>query len=141
MDEHREAENKAIKGTVLIMDDDEDVCLLVDYALRYAGFRVESAPDGPAAIDLYRNRLEMGQPYIAVILDLNIPGKIGGKEVVVNLRELNPKIIAFVSSGYPDDPCMVNFKDYGFSGAIPKPIMYEEILESFMHVIEKIGNK
>lgn len=132
----RDTSNNAGKGTVLVMDDDEDVCILVDYALRQAGFQVECTPDGPTAIDLYRKSMETGQPYIAVILDLNIPGKIGGKEVIGSLRELDPAIKAFVSSGHPDDPCMVNFKEYGFCGAIPKPIMYDDILESFMRVIK-----
>ena len=64
---------------------------------------------------------EAEMPFDAAILDLTIPGGMGGKEVINILLEINPELKAIVSSGYSDDPVMSNLQDYGFKGMLPKP--------------------
>ena len=66
------------------------------------------------------------KPYDAVILDLTIPGGMGGKEAINKLLEIDPEIKAIVSSGYSDDPVLANFQEYGFKGMMPKP--FESLL-------------
>lgn len=124
-------------GTVLILDDDEDVLALLTYALKRLGFDVECATHGSDAIEMSRKKRDEGKSYDAAILDLNIPGRMGGKEIISTILELSPKTKAFVSSGYPDDPCMLNFRSYGFFGAIPKPINYEDLVAAFAPIINQ----
>lgn len=120
------------KRAVLVIDDDDDVLFLVEYALKHLGFEVACARESEAGIALFRERQAAATPFTAVITDLNIPGGPSGRETVRRLRELDETVKVFVSSGYPDDPCMRDFAAYGFAGAIAKPVTVEELLASFV---------
>jgi DNA-binding NtrC family response regulator len=65
--------------------------------------------------------MEYKKPYDAIILDLTIPGGLGGKDAVKNLLEMDPELRAIVFSGYSNDPVMSNFREYGFKGMLAKP--------------------
>jgi CheY-like chemotaxis protein len=118
---------------VLVMDDDEMVRFVAGETLKRYGFEVEFASDGLQAVELYREHRLAGSPFAAVILDLNIPGGMGGEEAMQLLLEIDPQAKGFVSSGRTDDPVMVNFRDFGFSGTIEKPYFYlnKEMMQSF----------
>ena len=70
---------------------------------------------------MYKKAWESGKPYDAVILDLTIPGGMGGKETIKILLKIDPEVKAVVYSGYSDDPGMSDFRDYGFKGMMAKP--------------------
>jgi two-component system cell cycle sensor histidine kinase/response regulator CckA len=89
--------------------------------LSHCGYQCELAKDGHETIDLFRQALKNGTPFSAVILDLTVPGGLGGKDTILRLREIDPQVVAFVSSGYSNDPIMANFHTYGFQGVITKP--------------------
>ncbi|MCB2183241.1 MAG: PAS domain S-box protein [Desulfobulbaceae bacterium] len=114
-------EISACSGKVLIMDDEEIVREVAMEMLSSLGCEAEVACDGQQAIDLYKKAITDLKPFDAVIMDLTIPGGMGGKEAITKLLEIDPKIKAIVSSGYAHDPIMANFKQYGFSGVVPKP--------------------
>lgn len=109
-------------GTVLVMDDEEMVRDMVAAALEKLGYKAVCAVDGDEAIKLYTEAMDAGQPFDAVIMDLTIPGGMGGKETIRRLRELDGRIRAIVSSGYSNDPIMAHYSDYGFAGVVNKPI-------------------
>ena len=117
------AEEKLIAGAgrILVMDDDEYIRDITNEMLNNIGYEVTTAIDGAEAIKLYQEAEESGRPYRAVIADLTIPGGMGGREVIRRLREIDPRVRAIVSSGYSIDPVMIDFRDYGFRGAISKP--------------------
>jgi PAS domain S-box-containing protein len=108
-------------GKLLIMDDDDTVLEILGRLTRYLGYECEFAREGTEALHLYAQAMESGQPFDLVIMDLTIPGGMGGKETIRRLREMHPAAKALVSSGYSDDPILSHYKDYGFSGAIKKP--------------------
>ncbi|MDH5297481.1 MAG: PAS domain S-box protein [Desulfobulbaceae bacterium] len=108
-------------GKVLVMDDEEMVRMVACEMLKHIGCETEEARDGQEAIDRYREALKQGKPFDAVIMDLTIPGGLGGKETVGRLKSLDPGVRVVVSSGYANDPIMANFRQYGFSGVVPKP--------------------
>ena len=82
--------------------------------------------NGAEAIELYRIARESGAPFSAVIMDLTIPGGMGGKEAARQILDIDPKACLIVSSGYSDDPIMSDYSAYGFNGSIAKPYKIAE---------------
>lgn len=108
-------------GKVLVMDDEESVREVVGEMLKAVGYEYELAKNGSEAIELYKRALDKGRPFDAAIMDLTIPGGLGGKEAVKKLIEIDPKVKAIVASGYFSDPVMADCGAYGFAGVITKP--------------------
>lgn len=109
------------KKKILVMDDEEMVGDIACQMLEYLGFEAIRVADGADAVKEYKKHQSEGIPFTAVIMDLNIPGGMGGKEAVGKVLSIDPEAKVFVSSGYSTDPIMVNYQDYGFTGGIAKP--------------------
>ncbi len=112
---------------VLVMDDDESVQMVLEVMLKTLGHSVVSASEGREAINIYQDRLNSAESIDLVMVDLTIPGGLGGKETMVELLKIDPKITAIVSSGYSNDPVMASFKQYGFKAAVTKPYVLKEL--------------
>jgi PAS domain S-box-containing protein len=106
---------------VLVLDDEEAICMLVTCALEELGYKVTETNDGTQAIAAYEKAMKDGTPFDLFISDLTIPGGMGGQETIKRLLEIDPDIRAIVSSGYANDPVMSRHEEYGFSGMIAKP--------------------
>ncbi len=127
------------RGRVLVMDDEHSIRRMVEDALTQFGYHVVSVPDGQTAIDLVSTALANGKKFEVVILDLTIPGAMGGVKAIQHLRNLDPHIKAIVTSGYSDDPIMCNFQEHGFQGILVKPykiVDLAKILESMFSRIK-----
>lgn len=118
------------EGRILIMDDEEIVRDVLATMLRDIGYGVGIAKDGVEAIELYKKAKESGEPFDAVILDITIPGGMGGREAIKRLHEIDPGVKAFVSSGYSNDPIMSAYGKYGFIGVIAKPYNIIELVDA-----------
>ena len=125
------------KGKILVMDDEEMVREVLGRLLARLGYEPEFAGDGGEAIERFVQAHGSGQAFAAVILDLTVPGGMGGKETLARLLEINPQIKTIVSSGYSDDPVMADFQKYGFSGVIAKPYKISELGKILNQVIMK----
>lgn len=123
------------KGRVLFMDDDESVQMTSRKMLEYLGFSVDIAPDGDRAIELYREAMGTGRLYDLVILDLTVPGGMGGKKTIEKLRELDADVKAIVSSGYSNDMVIARYSYFGFRGFIAKPYRIDELSRVITTVI------
>jgi CheY-like chemotaxis protein len=123
------------KGKILIMDDEDMIREITGELLMNLGYQVEFAKNGSEAIDLYREAQDLGKPFDAVILDLTVPGGMGGKETIKKLLEIDPKIKAIVSSGYSNDPILAEFREYGFKGVIIKPYRLTELSQILQNVL------
>jgi two-component system cell cycle sensor histidine kinase/response regulator CckA len=110
------------KINILVMDDEEMVGEIVCQMLDFFSFETVLVTNGVDAIKEHKKHYDAGIPFTAAILDLSIPGGMGGKEAVAGILDIDREATVFVSSGYPDDPTMINFKDHGFAGVICKPI-------------------
>jgi two-component system, cell cycle sensor histidine kinase and response regulator CckA len=115
------------KGKILVMDDEEMVREVLGKMLASLGYDAEFARDGGEAIEMFVRAHALGQAFAAVILDLTIPGAMGGKEAMERLLEIDPQVKGIVSSGYSDDSIMADFQTYGFSGVIAKPYRIAEL--------------
>jgi signal transduction histidine kinase/ActR/RegA family two-component response regulator len=124
-------------GRVLVMDDEEIVRDVVGDMLTSLGYEAVTVEEGNEAVRLYKEALDKGEPFDVVIMDLTVPGGIGGKETVKRLLEIDPGARVVVSSGYSNDSIMANYKDYGFSDVITKPYTVEELSEKLYHVIKE----
>jgi CheY-like chemotaxis protein len=120
------------------MDDEEIVQRVAVRMLRVLNCECVVANDGVQAIEAYKKASAENRPFGAVIMDLTIPGGMGGAEAVVKLKEIDPKARVLVSSGYSDDPVMSEFGKYGFDAALAKPYKFEE-LSSALSFLKKAG--
>ncbi|MBI3599615.1 MAG: response regulator [Nitrospinae bacterium] len=123
------------KGRILVMDDEEVVRDVAGKMLKHIGYEAGFAGDGTEAIEIYKKAMESGHPFDAVIMDLTIPGGMGGKEAIKKLKEIDPGVKAIVSSGYADDEVMAEFREYGFMGAAAKPYKIKDMRDTLQKVI------
>ena len=114
-------------GRILVMDDEDFVRDAVRSLLEYLGYETEAAEEGKVALEKYKMAQKDGKPFDAVIMDLTVPGGMGGKDAVVELKKIDPDARVIVSSGYHNDPILAHYQDYGFDGVVPKPYQVEDL--------------
>ena len=124
------------KGKILVMDDEKMIRDVVGDMLGILGYEAEFAKDGAEAVELYKKAEQSVRPFDAVIMDLTVPGGMGGKEAVRKLAEIDPEVKAIVSSGYSDDPVMADFRKYGFSNVVAKPYNIKELGDALYEVLK-----
>ncbi|WP_457573237.1 PAS domain S-box protein [Desulfolithobacter sp.] len=132
--ETKQSDRPVRPARILLMDDDPMIRELVCQMLGFLGHQVDAVSDGQEAVDRYRQALETDMCYDLVILDLTIPGGMGGQEAAAKLRELDAGVRIIVSSGYSNDPVLAEFQRHGFAAALSKPFNLEEmkrVLHSF----------
>jgi len=122
---------------IMIMDDEDMVRSVAKRALSQKGYDVVLAKDGDAAILLYQEALKAGEPIDLVIMDLTIPGGMGGKECVRKIHRIEPGAKVIVCSGYSNNPVMADFKAHGFLTAISKPFQIGELTQVVAGVLSR----
>ncbi len=124
-------------GKVLVMDDEADVRNVVGDMLKTLGYEPVFAREGAEALAIYQHAAQTPAHFKAVIMDLTIPGGMGGKEAVKKMLEIDPSARVIVASGYSNDPVMSAFESYGFSGVIEKPYTVDTLSTTLHEVISK----
>jgi len=127
------------RGRILVVDDDAVVRKAARSILEHLGYEVEQALDGQECLNRYQDAMESGKPFRYVIIDLTIPGGMGGKQAIKDLRALNPGAVVIVSSGYSDDPIMSDYEAHGFDGVAPKPYTVEDLSKLLRSLEEREG--
>ena len=122
-------------GRILVLDDEEDIRELLGMILVRFGYVVEFSVDGAETIAMYRGAMGSDHAFDVVIVDLTIPGGIGGGDVIRELTQIDPTVKAIVSSGYANDPMMSDYRKYGFSGVISKPYEVRDLIKTVREVI------
>ena len=122
---------------ILIMDDDPGVRGVLTGMLEILGHSIEECENGAEAISFYEKQMSSDKPFDIVIMDLTIPGGMGGEEAIKYLLEIDPEIKAIVSSGYSNNPVISNFSNYGFSGRLKKPFKVATLKREINSVLSK----
>jgi PAS domain S-box-containing protein len=125
------------EGRILLMDDEDIVVQATGRLLEHCGYEISTASHGEEAIELYRKAKDSGKPFGVTILDLTIPGGMGGEATIKRLLEIDPNIKAIVSSGYANDPLMAKFENFGFRGVISKPYKIDDLVELLNNLLKK----
>ena len=114
-------------GRVLVLDDDVNVLKVATAVLNRLGYQTDTAVEGDLAVNMVREAVQSNNRYNAIICDLTVPGGKGGKEIIADVLELDPDIVAIVSSGYANDFLKTDYESYGFSGFLSKPYKTEDV--------------
>jgi CheY-like chemotaxis protein len=126
-------------GRILVMDDEEIIREVAREILEIAGYQVESCADGREAAERFREANGKNTPFDAVIMDLTVPGGMGGKEAAGLILEIDPEAVLIVSSGYSNDPVVANFRQFGFSGSIVKPFSFGSLAGEVQRLTRKVN--
>jgi PAS domain S-box-containing protein len=114
-------------GRLLILEDDPTVQNTITKMLTKLEQEFVLVDDGKRILDNYKAAQFTNNPFDLVILDLTIPGGLGGKQTISELLKIEPDIKAIVSSGYSTDPIMANYESYGFKDVLIKPYTLNQI--------------
>jgi PAS domain S-box-containing protein len=115
------------RGRVLVMDDDRSIATVTASMLRSLGYTTDIVSDGEMAVERYLQALDAGDPYEAVVMDLTVPGGMGGAEALAQLREYDPRVCAVVMSGYADTGLLADYQQVGFAGRLAKPFSLRDL--------------
>ena len=119
--------------SILVLDDDANIHKLLKRLFKKLSIKLDSIYDGKDILDKYQEKDSMGEKYDLVIMDLTIPGGVGGQEAIIRLKSYDENVKAIVSSGYSNDPIMSDYEKYGFIDVLPKPFTVQEL----KNIIEK----
>lgn len=119
------------------MDDEEAIRMLCARILERNGFSVAAADEGNETLRLYQEAHDAGQPFQLVILDLTIPGGMGGEETLKELRKINPSVRAIVSSGYSNSDILEQPAFRGICGLITKPYDRNDLLVAVQEALDQ----
>lgn len=135
--EIRPASTSPFPVKVLFMDDEPTIRHMAGLFLERLAAQYELAADGSEALAKYRNARDAGRPFDVVIMDLTVPGGMGGKEAMEKLRAYDSDVRAIVSSGYSRDPVLANYRLHGFRGILPKPYGLEQLRRALREILER----
>ena len=130
-------ESSPRKVSVLLMDDNDDIHKFLRRVFKKLDIPMDSAYGGVETIEKYKKLLSSKNPYSLIIMDLTIPGGLGGKETIKSLLKIDPKVKVIVSSGYSNDPILSNYQDYGFVDVLSKPYTIENLKQVLSKYIKK----
>jgi DNA-binding response OmpR family regulator len=109
-------------GSILVVDDDPDICRNVSDILTDLGYRADTATDGPAAIELVRRNA-----YNVALLDLKMPG-MNGLEVYREIRRLRASTVALIVTAYASQATAEEALQAGAWRVVPKPVDFSRLL-------------
>ncbi len=128
-------------GNILVMDDEASIRHVIREMLKAMGYNVILASDGNEALHMFREVINSNNRFDFVLLDLTIPGGMGGEKTVKELKKLDNGLAAIAMSGYSDDPVMSDPAKYGFIDKISKPFIKSDLADVLNRHSPQIGRK
>ncbi len=137
MKKNKDIINIKIEGKVLILDDDNMILNMLRKMLSFIGLKSVVTNDGNETLNVFKEYYDKKNSFDIVILDLTIKGGIGGKDVIHQIKKIDPNIKTIVTSGYSNDPVMSDYKKYGFDRVIKKPFIFEDLVKIIQELLIK----
>ncbi len=134
-EERAGSDRVTVLGRILVMDDEALIRNMISAMLSRMDYEAVLVEDGVKAVEVYRQATAQGRPFDAVILDLTVPGGMGGVKTIQELIQINFPVKAIVLSGYDNDPVLQNYERHGFRGALTKPFLFNDLKEILSRVI------
>ena len=122
-------------GRILLMDDEPLIQKVTGQMLKSLGYEALITSTGEEAIELYQQHMDQGTPIDALILDLSILGGMGAEDTIINLKRIDSKVKAILSTGFAHDRQVVGHKKYGFAAVLVKPYKLKELKETLKKVL------
>lgn len=138
---HREVKNAVTGGEnsgkirILVMDDEESVLDVITEILHQNDYLTRRAADGVEAVLMYKEAMMTGEKFDLLIMDITVPGGVGGVDALKRILEFDPSAKAIVASGYANNAIMANYKDFGFVDSIPKPFSIDTLLDTVRNAL------
>ena len=126
-----------MQGRVLFMDDEEPIRQMASILLARLGLEPEMAEDGAEAVAKFKDARHAGRPFDLVVMDLTVPGGVGGLAALRQMQAIDPGVKAIVSSGYSSDPVMADHRAFGFSGMVAKPYRITDLAKTLREVLNQ----
>jgi two-component system cell cycle sensor histidine kinase/response regulator CckA len=136
-----EAEVREQGYRVLMLEDDSAVIKTGTQMIEHLGHTVTAVQNGAEVLDLYSRSQRAGKPFDLVLLDLTVRGGMGGRETLEKLKQVDPDVVAVVTSGYADDPVIAEFGRHGFQAALLKPFTIRTLEQTIAQVVPHIGDE
>ena len=134
----KNVDNQIIKSAkILIMDDEKMICKVCSQMLEGLGFSSETCFDGKEAIELYSKKMNTSDKFDLIIMDLTVPGGMGGIDSVKEILKIDPNAKVIVSSGYASETILDNYATYGFAGMVAKPYTMKKLKEAVSALLSK----
>ena len=135
--EKNESFNWKGKGTILVVDDEEDIRNFVSESLEQAGLQVLTAFDGKNAIDVYK---ENGKNINLILMDMTMPN-LNGEETYRELQKIQPDIKVILSSGYSKEKALEKFSNnLSLCGFLQKPYKPNELIKKVKTILGSNGS-
>jgi len=124
---------------ILIMDDEDMVRGILGNMLSAQGHTVLSCSEGRECLKIFEEELARKTAVDLTIMDLTIPGGMGGKETAKRILKLQADAKIIVASGYSNDPIMSTYRSYGFTSALGKPFTSQELRSAIIKLQRQVG--
>ena len=121
------------EGTILVVEDEEEVREVAERILQDFGFQTIPAVDGRDALDIMESR---GSGMTAILMDLSMP-RMGGQEALRQLRQSWPDLPVIMMSGYTEEAVASQFSDAGpgVTAFLQKPFFAEDLIGVLRRVL------
>ena len=123
-------------GKILVMDDEIEIRCILTKMLNRLHYEVVEAGDGEEAIELFKNAISLSRPFDVILMDLMVPGGMGGEEAISKLLEIDPEAKIILSSGSIESQIMTDYRKYGISAVLCKPFGHDELIRALQVVNE-----
>ena len=130
----RAVEDASLRGTVLVVDDEETVRDVTKKMLERSELSVLTVEDGESSVEMFRQQADN---FSLVILDLTMPG-MNGEEVFRSIRSIRADVPILFASGHAKEDVMCALTNVGNKGTafIRKPFTRKELLEKVRFLLD-----
>jgi DNA-binding NtrC family response regulator len=128
-------DNEKMSGSILVLDDDEVILKATKENLENFGFDVTTVNNGQDAISIYKQAVDNGKPFAAVIFDLTIKEGLGGKDALKNIKTFDPNVKAILVSGYTKDQIVVTPEEKRQLRIFIKPYSFNDLKRTLRRML------